>query len=266
MTRLGSLAMLALVLFLVLPLVPLGLWSGAKSWFFPDILPSRWSGEAWAATVSPASGVPQALWTSTLVALLTTALSVIVGLPAARALGRGKFRGKALAELVILAPVIVPGIAVVLGLHTLFTWAGLANTLAGVVLVHLIPTLPYMILVLAGVFANLDPNLEGQARTLGAGRVQTFVYVTLPAILPGLVTGALFAFLVSWSQYILTLVIGGGRVVTLPLLLFSYASAGRNDLTGAIGLIYILPGVLVLILTARVVTGRGAGLAGFGRL
>jgi putative spermidine/putrescine transport system permease protein len=119
-----------------------------------------------------------------------------------------------------------------------------------------------MTLVMAAVFSRFDPALEAQARTLGATPWQAFRAVTLPVILPGLMTAALFAFLVSWSQYLLTLAIGGGRVQTLPLLLFSFASAGRNDITGAIALLYILPGLLILILTARQVTGRGAALAG----
>ena len=61
--------------------------------------------------------------------------------------------------------------------------------------------------------------------------------------------------------------IGGGRVITLPLLLFNFAASGRNDIAGAIGMIYILPGVLVLILTARHLTGRNAAIGGgLGRL
>jgi putative spermidine/putrescine transport system permease protein len=126
----------------------------------------------------------------------------------------------------------------------------------------LIPTLPYMTLVMAGVFANYDPAYEAQAQSLGASRAQVFRHITLPAILPGIITGALFAFLVSWSQYLLTLVIGGGRVQTLPLLLFTFATSGRNDVTGAIALIYILPGLLIIALTARHLTGRSPALAG----
>ena len=80
----------------------------------------------------------------------------------------------------ILAPVIVPGIAVALGLHSVFIQLGLTNTLAGVMLVHLVPTLPYMTLVMAGIFANYDPAFEQQARSLGASPLQTFRHVTLP--------------------------------------------------------------------------------------
>jgi putative spermidine/putrescine transport system permease protein len=123
-----------------------------------------------------------------------------------------------------------------------------------------------MVLVMAGVFANHDSAFEDQARTLGAGPLRVWWHVTLPAILPGVIAGALFAFLVSWSQYILTLLIGGGRVVTLPLLLFNFATAGRNDITGAIAVLYILPGILVLLVSARYLTGRSAAVGGFGRL
>lgn len=255
-----------LITWLILPLIPLALWSVARGWFFPDILPQRWTLDAWAYAVSDASGVLDSLGLTVGISAAATALSILVGVPAGRALGMYRFRGKEAVELLILAPIIVPGIAVVLGLHSVFITIGLTNTVAGVVLVHLIPTLPYMTLVMAGIFANYDPAFEAQARSLGASAAKTFWYVTLPAILPGVIVGGLFAFLVSWSQYILTLVIGGGRVVTLPLLLFNFATSGRNDLTGAIGIIYIVPGILVLLLTAKHLSGRSGAVGGFGRV
>ncbi|WP_288904756.1 ABC transporter permease [uncultured Sneathiella sp.] len=249
-------SLILLVSWLVLPLIPLAIWSVSRSWYFPDIIPSAFSLRAWNYVFSSTSDVLPALGVTTLIALCATLLSVIIGLPAGRALGLYQFRGKALVELLILAPTIVPGIAVALGLHVVFLSLGLAGSYLGVLIVHLIPTLPYMVLVMAGVFANYNPDTEAQARSLGASAIQTFFYVTLPAILPGLLIGSLFTFLVSWSQYILTLLIGGGRVVTLPLLLFNFASAGRNDITGAISMIYILPGVVLLLLGARHLTGR----------
>ena len=257
---------LFMITWLVLPLVPLAIWSFSRSWFFPDVLPSAWSLQGWEYALSERSGVIDALWLTIGISVGATVLSVIAGVPAGRALGMYNFRGKQIIELLILAPAIVPGIAVVLGIHVVFIRLGLANSVFGVVLVHLIPTLPYMVLVMSGIFANYDPAYEAQARSLGASAIKTFWYVTVPAILPGVIVGALFAFLVSWSQYILTLLIGGGRVVTLPLLLFTFATSGRNDLTGAIGVIYILPGVLILIITARHLSGRSGAVGGFGQI
>lgn len=250
-----------LTLWLIAPLVPLAMWSFTQSWFFPDILPSHMSLKSWRYALSPASGVLDALVLSIALSAIVTGLSIALALPAARALGLHKFRGKGLVELLIFAPTIVPGIATGMGLHSVFLTLGWTNSFAGVVLAHLIPTLPYSILILSGVFANFDPEFEAQARTLGAHPLTILRQITLPAILPGVITSALFAFLVSWSQYILTLLIGGGRIVTLPLLLFNFTAAGRNDIAGTIAIIYILPGVLILMLTARHLTGRNAAIA-----
>ena len=255
-----------LITWLVLPLVPLAIWSFAKSWFYPDLLPRVWSMRAWEYAMSDTAGVIDSLCLTIWISLVTTFLSILVGVPAGRALGMYKFRGKEIVELMILAPTIVPGIAVVLGIHSIFISLGLTNTVEGVILVHLILTLPYMVLVMSGIFANYDPAFEAQARSLGASAFKTFWYVTLPAIRPGIIVGGLFAFLVSWSQYILTLLIGGGRVETLPLLLFNFATAGRNDITGAIGIIYILPGIIILLLTAKHLSGRSGAVGGFGQI
>jgi putative spermidine/putrescine transport system permease protein len=257
---------IALIVWLVLPLIPLAIWSFARGWRFPSLLPQAWSLNAWEYTLSDTSGVLGSLWLTIWIATCATVLSILIGVPAGRALGLHTFRGKGLVELMILAPVIVPGIAVALGIHSVFIGLGLTNSVTGVVLVHLIPTLPYMTLVMAGIFANYDPAFEQQARSLGASPLRTFWHVTLPAIMPGIIVGGLFAFLVSWSQYVLTLLIGGGRVVTLPLLLFNFVSSGRNDITGAIAMIYILPGILILLLTAKQLSGRSGAVGGFGRV
>ena len=265
MAHLRRMAAIVLISWLVLPLVPLAMWSFAHGWTFPNVLPQSWTLQPWAFALSPQSGVLHSLALTTGIALAATALSVLIGVPAGRALGQYKFRGKAFVELIILTPIIMPGIAVTMGLQSVFIGLHLNNTVTGVVLVHLIPTLPYMVLVMSGIFAAYDPQVEDQARSLGASPTQVFRHITLPAILPGIIAGAMFTFLVSWSQYILTLIIGGGRVQTLPLLLFQFATSGRNDITGAIGMIYILPGVLILILTARHLTGRNSAITGFGQ-
>lgn len=256
-----TLAGASLAVWLVLPLVPLAIWSVAHGWRFPALLPGRWSGEAWAYALSSSSGVLQSLGVTLLVATCTTALAALIGVPAGRALALARFRGRSLLLVLVLAPAMFPGMAMALGLHGMFLRLGLTGTVGGVVLAHLIPVLPYMTLVMAAVFSRFDTGAEDQARSLGATPWQVARHVTLPAILPGLLTGALFAFLVSWSQYLLTLSIGAGRVQTLPLTLFSFASAGRNDITGAVAVIYVLPGLIVIALTARHLTGRNAALA-----
>ncbi len=253
---------LALICCLIAPLVPLALWSVARGWFFPQILPATWTIEPWMRALAGRSDIPEAFLTTSCIALASAGLALALGIPAGRALGLYRFRGRALVELALLAPVIVPGIAVGLGIHGVFLRLGLTNSIWGVILVHLVPTLPYVIFVMSGVFANYDAGAEAQARSLGARPLQVLRHVMLPAIWPGVMVAGLFAFLVSWSQYILTLTIGGGRVVTLPLLLYAQAGAGRNDQAGVLAMLSLAPGLVILALTARQLTGRGLALGG----
>jgi putative spermidine/putrescine transport system permease protein len=255
-----------IVVAVLLPLVPLLIWSLSFRWYFPDPLPSAWSGRAWAYVFSPTSRVLPALGYSGVVGTAVTLLSLLIGLPAGRALGLHQFRGKTAVHFLILAPTIIPPIAVAMGVHVAFIGYGLADTLPGVILVHLIPVLPYVVLILSGVFANYNPDYEAQARVLGASRPQVLRRVTLPTIKPGLIVAALFAFIISWSQYLLTLLIGGGRVITLPLLLFSFANSGDYPITAALSLVFIAPALIFLAFTSRYLGGEEAAMGGFGRL
>ena len=256
----------AIVVGVLLPFVPLLLWSVSFRWLYPSVLPESLSLRAWQYVFSPRAQVLSALGYSTLVALLVTTLSIVIGLPAGRALGLYKFRGKTAVRFLILAPTIVPTLAAAMGIHVLFIRYGLVDNVLGVVLVHLIPVLPYVVLILSGVFANYNPDFEAQAQTLGASAWQRFRFVTLPTIFPALMVSGLFAFIISWSQYILTLLIGGGQVVSLPVLLFSFVSSGDNAITAALSLVFIAPALLFLLATARYLSGNQASLGGFGNL
>jgi putative spermidine/putrescine transport system permease protein len=158
----------------------------------------------------------------------------------------------------------MPVIAVVMGIHVAFIRYGLADTLPGLILSHLIPVTPYATLIMASVFANYNVDYEGQARTLGARPYQILYYVTLPAILPGIMVSGMFAFIISWSQYLLNLVIGGGRIITLPVLLFTFANSGDNAMTAALSIVFVAPAILLLAITARYLTNQGTAITTMG--
>ena len=221
---------------------------------------------AWQQAFAPSTGILDAIWDSIVIALIVTVLSVIISIPAGRGLGMYDFKGKRVVEFLLLAPTIVPPLAVILGILVLFIRYGLSDTFLGVILVQLSPIMPYVVLVMAGVFANYNPEFEEQARSLGAGPIRTFWYVTLPAIFPGMMVAGLFAFLISWSQYITVLLIGGGFVKTLPLVLFTLAGTNDTSLTAAVSIIFVLPAVFILILSSRFVTGEDAAIGGIGRV
>ncbi len=259
-------AAVALIMLGVLaPVLPLLVWALSGRWLFPALWPTAWSGRAWAYVVAPQSKVLTALGNSLSIALTVTLLSLFIGLPAGRALSVAGWRGRSLVTFLFLAPTIVPVFAAVMGIQVILIRLGLADTWAGVVLAHLIPVLPYMTLLLAGVFANYNADYEAQARSLGARAWQVWAQVTLPLIAPSVLTSSLFAFLISWSQYLLTLLVGGGQVVTLPVLLYAFAQSGDLPLTAALSLVFIAPALALIAFTARALSSQAA-LAGMGKL
>lgn len=253
MNRAARLAFyLAVVLAVGLPLFSLGLWSFSARWFFPSPWPSRLGLRAWEYIFSPAgSQVLGALGVSLALAGVTATLSTALGLGAGRALGAWEFRGKRLVVFAFALPLVIPPLAVTLGLHLWFLRLGLAETFLGLAAVHLVFCLPYPVFVFFGVFAGYDPAYEEQAMTLGASRRATLFGVTLRLVGPGLATAFVFSFLLSWSQYLSTLVVGGGKMATLPIALFALMNSGDRPVAAAVCLVFILPAFGCLAVAGR---------------
>lgn len=247
----------ALVGGVLLPFAVLAIWSFSTRWFYPQLLPEQWGLRAWQYVFGTAGGqIMSGLVQSILVALATAAISVVIGVPAGRALGLYDFRAKDTISVMLMLPVIVPPLCVAMGLHLWFIRLGLAETFIGVVLVHLTFCLPYSIFVMWGVFSNYNPDFESQARSLGANAWNIITRVMLPLTLPGIMVAGLFSFLLSWSQYLSTLIIGGGRVTTLPILLFALMGSGDRPVAAAVSLVFVAPALLALLFSARYLGGK----------
>jgi putative spermidine/putrescine transport system permease protein len=262
----GSIRIGLIGITVLLPFIGFAFNAFSYRWFYPQLLPDEWSISAWEKLFSSRSKLPGAFLTSISLAGLVTIVSLVIGLPAARMLGLYKFRFKRLVEFILIAPIMVPPLSIGMGLSVTFLRLGLGGTHLGVGIVHLIPVLPYVILTLSGVFRNYNTALEEQARTLGAGQMTVFFRITIPMVYPGVIVAGLFAFLISWSQYLLTMLIGGGRVITMPVLLFSMIPGGDNPAIAALSLLFILPSVLILIFTSHHLSGGTVGMKGLGRL
>ena len=251
----------AVLVSVLLPFLPLALWSISERWFYPELLPQAFGPRAWSYVFGTAGGqIATGLSASFWLALTTTLVSLLLGIPAGRALGLYDFRGKRFISLLLILPIIVPPLSVAMGLHFWFIQLQLAETFTGVVLIHLSFCLPYTIFVISGVFTDYNPDFEEQARSLGASPIHVIFQVMLPMILPGMIVAALFSFLLSWSQYLSTLIIGGGKMLTLPILLFSLMDSGDRPVAAAVSLVFILPAFLALMGSAHYL-GR-SGLQG----
>lgn len=259
--------------FILGPFLPLIIQSFAFRWAWPDLLPGTWWWEqrgkspiplAWDYVLSPYSRMWEATINTVAIGAIVTAICLAICLPAARVLARERFRGKSAFEFFLSLPLIVPEAAIGIALLMIFIRLGLAGSFTGIIIAHLIPTIPYMVRMLTSVYQGLGREFEEQAMILGANRWQVLTRVTLPMLMPGVVAGALFTFLVSTNIFLLTFFLGQGKIITLPTLLFSKISGGTLDASAAgITLIVTLPGIILLIISERFIKEEAFG-KGFG--
>ena len=158
--------------------------------------------------------------TSAKVASLSSLGAVILGLLASIVLVRRRFFGQGVASALLLSPLVVPYIALAIGLLIFFNEASVPLGIKTIVMGHIVLSIPYTILVLVPRLERLDVRLEEAARDLGAGTMQTFRLITLPLILPAVVSAFLVAFVLSFDEIIVASFIAG-QTTTFPLYLFS---------------------------------------------
>lgn len=261
---LRNLSIIAIVMGVFIPFLPIIIWSFSFRWAYPSVIP-EFGMRAWEYLFTQKS-ILEALWISVLLSSVVTIISLAVGMPAARAIGMYRFKGRALVEMILTLPAIVPSLAVIMGLQVIFIKIGLINTFLGVVIVHLIPTMPYMIMYLSSTFEDYQVAYEQQAMVLGASPTTCIFRITIPIIWPGIVVAALYSFLVSWSQYLLTMMIGGPNVKTLPTVLFSFLGSGDYATSSAVSLVFILPALVMLGLSSKYLSGNGSSLGGVNKI
>lgn len=243
------------MLVLILPLIPLLLWSVAWRWDFPALLPDF---DLWAWGEIGNGRIARAITVSVPLSLTVVVLALLLSFFPAKILGTSSFRGKGIIEALLLLPCFIPQISVVFGMQSVFRSLGIYSTAAGVVVAQLVFQVPYLTLLLSAVFKAYDVQLEAQAACLGVGKLRTLWHVCLPAVRPGVMVSCVFSFIGSWGCYLLTAVIGPVKLQTLPVVLFPMMSSGNNSypLIAAVTLIYISPVLLFLALSAKVITGE----------
>ncbi len=243
-----------LALWLVLPLVPLLLWAFADRWTFPAVLPQEWGTRGLDAAL--AAGAGSAFRTSTLLGALVAVLATPLGALAGRALASREVPAGTAVLAVLLSPLALPPFAVALGLDVLLLRLQVPPS-AGVVLLLVVVALPYTTLTMRAAYAAHDRGFEDAALMLGAGRWRTVWSVQLPLVSPALAGAAFLAFLVGWSDYIVTVLVGGGRLTTLPLLVASAAAETGSDAQVAVlALTSVLPPVALLVVVGALGRGR----------
>lgn len=243
-----------LIVWLVVPLTPLVMWAVAARWSGTAILPQEVGLRGWREALD--LGVVDALTRSAVLGSVVALVATPLGVMAGRALGWKLVRRPAVPTVVLLGPVVLAPFAVAMGLDIVILRLGVPGEVA-VVLVLSVFALPYTTFTMRATFVALDPGLEEQARVLGASARQARRRITLPAATAGLLTATGLAFLVGWSDYAVTLLIGGGQIVTAPLLIGSSAAGSGNDaLTSTLAISASVPPLAALAIFAWAASRR----------
>jgi putative spermidine/putrescine transport system permease protein len=176
------------------------------------------------------------------------ALSFLLSLPTAYVLGRKKIPGKKFFQMLVLLPMIMPGMVVALFLSRVFTAFGLAQSFFGLVLAHTLMGLPYMIRVLTTSFEAIPQDIIDASENLGANTFVKIKDIFLPMVRPGLVAGMVFAFTTSIEEFNLTFIIGTPTFETIPTILYSFL--GYNFVrtnASVVALIMMIPNIVMLL-------------------
>lgn len=243
------------VLGILLPLIVLFIWSFTSRWPWPYLLPESLSLRAVEDLLSPHNKLFQTLLSSIGLSLAVAIISTIVGAMTARALVFYDFPGKSILDFLSLAPILVPATVFAMGIHVVFLKMSLADTVLGVIIVHVLYALPYSINIMKNITQALGERMEVQANVLGASPSQAFIHVSMPLLMPGILASLTMSYTTSIAQYFTTLLIGGGKVKTISTIMVPFISKGDRTLASAYALIFILSTLMVFLLINWLIKG-----------
>jgi putative spermidine/putrescine transport system permease protein len=186
---------------------------------------------------------------SVVAAVATTVLATVLGTSAALGLARPEFPYRRAVMAVMLSPMIVPIVIVAVGSYLFFGSLGLVNTRPGLVLAHTALALPFVVVTVAATLSTYDSNLTRAGLSLGAPPLAVFVRVTLPSIAPGVVSGAIFAFAVSFDEVVVALFITSAEQRTLPVQMFSGIRDQINPTIMAAATVLLALSILLFVVT-----------------
>lgn len=191
--------------------------------------------------------------------VIATALGLLLSVPAALCISHFRFRGRELLNSLLLFPLMVPGVVLGTGLYVfhveteIATGLPIIGSLSGLVWGHVLLTIPWIVRLVTASLAGFDRTLEEAAQSLGATPWTTFRRITLPGILPGIVAGAMFAFVASFGNLEMSLFLVGPGRTTLPIAILQYLQWKIDPTIAAISVVQILLVAVAMLVTDRFV-------------
>jgi putative spermidine/putrescine transport system permease protein len=248
--------------YLVMPsliVIPISFSGEGSDLTFPPATYSLRLYEEFFTTSTWMQPVLQSLTIASIVCIAVTAVAV----PAAYALVRFEFPGKRAVTLLMMSPVLIPVIVLALGMYLYFSRLGTTGTTLAMVLGHSVYVIPYVIVTVGAGIRQLDPAIEFAATVMGASRTTLFFRVVLPQLVPSIVAGALFAFLISFDEVVIAWFLSSAQTTTLPVRMYSSIQWGISPVIAAVStlltVLSFLVGLVSVALQPKSVRGAAAG-------
>ena len=246
--RVGRFYLGLVLAFLYVPIAVMALMSFNVSEFYQ--LPVRFTTD-WYVQLWNNAEILDAAWTSIWITCVTTVIATVLGTAASIALFRYEFRGKAILQVLLFPPIAIPWLITGTAMLIFFFAIGIGRGSQAVILGHVALALPYVIVVVSARLRTFDPQLEEAARSLGASSWEVTRYVTLPWIASGVIAGALFAFAVSFDQFVVSYFLAQPGDSTLPVVIYSAIRKGFTPEINAVSTIIIVVSMSIMLLAAR---------------
>lgn len=249
--RLLNAYVVAMMVFLALPIaivIPSAFGEGGDLSFPPRGFSLKWFG-----AILERPELMAAAANSAAIALVATAVSLVVGTLSAVALRRYSFPGRGALMTLFMAPLVFPAIVLAAAIAMVLAPLGLIRTFQGLVLAHIVVVLPYVVRTVSATLAEVDRAWEEAALTLGASPWQGFRTITLPLLRPGLVAGATFSLIISFDEFTISLFLVGSGMMTLPIEMYNYAEFSLDPTLAAVSTLLILLTTAAVLAVERTV-------------
>jgi len=207
----------------------------------------------WYANFLSLPELTEALGLSARLALMVMLASTLVGTMAAFGITRYRFAGRELLRTLFLSPMVIPGVVLGIAFLMYFNRVGLMHSFWGLFFAHLVVTLPYVIRTVSATLQGFPRALEEAAGSLGAAPLVTFWTVTLPIVRPGVMAGAIFAFIISFDELVIAMFLAGTHLSTLPVQIYNYIEFTSDPTIAAISVVLILLTTTAVTLLERFV-------------
>ncbi len=188
----------------------------------------------------------EALWNTLLVGVVSTGVSTVIGTIGAVGLNRYNFRGKQVIDKLLYIPVVIPEVVLGIALLSVYSILNIPLGLTSIILSHITFSIPFVVITVRARLAGFDKSLEEACMDLGGNRMLTFRKITLPLIMPGVLSGAMLAFSLSLDDVVISFFTCGPKSTTLPLKIFSMVKTGVTPEVDALSAVIMLVTIIII--------------------